>query len=172
MSNLVNFLTESQKFSFDVQSNDGFFIWARPAHTSLHIHISRLCSAVLTISHNRQLFLGETVEKRMIMELMLKTRHPCTGAEANLRDRVWGDIEKKSFIALPSKEGGHSQLLPSKLCVSAGSLVRNFIAMVQKWGLLIMIRVCAGLHFFNWASIGLLMSFVFLRSYQTVTFSL
>ena len=118
-------------------------------HLPLHIHISRLCSAVLTISHNGQLFLGETVEKRMIMELMLKTRPPCTGAEANLRDRVWGDIEKKSFIALPSK-GGHSQLLPSKLCVSTlGGFGESFIAMVQKWGLLIMIRVCAGLHFFQ-----------------------
>ena len=106
------------------------------------------------------------------MELMLKTRPPCTGAEANLRDRVWGDIEKKSFIALPSK-GGHSQLLPSKLCVSTlGGFGENFIAMVQKWGLLIMIRGCAGLHFFNQASIGLLMSSMVLRSYQTVTFSL
>ena len=33
-----------------------------------------------------------------------------------LRDRVLGEVEKNSFIALPGK-GGHSGLMPSKLCV-------------------------------------------------------
>ena len=40
----------------------------------------------------------------------------CTGAELNRRDRVLVEIEKNSSIALPGK-GGHSRLLPSKLCV-------------------------------------------------------
>ena len=34
---------------------------------------------------------------------------PCTGAESNLR--VWVEIGKNSFIALPDK-GGHSELVP------------------------------------------------------------
>ena len=36
--------------------------------------------------------------------------------ELNLGDRVLDEVEKKSFIALPGK-GGHSGLMPSRLCV-------------------------------------------------------
>ena len=39
------------------------------------------------------------------------------GTELNLGDRVLGEVEKNSFIALPG-EGGHSGLMPSKLCVA------------------------------------------------------
>ena len=53
-----------------------------------------------------------------------------TGAKWNLRDRVLGEVEKNSFIALPDK-GGHSGLVPSKLCVpTQESLMRSFIAIV------------------------------------------
>ena len=44
---------------------------------------------------------------------MLKAQPLCTGAESNLRDRVLGEVEKKSFIALPGK-GGHSRFVPLK----------------------------------------------------------
>ena len=58
----------------------------------------------------------------------------CTGAELNLRDRVWGEVEKNSFIAWLGK-GGQSGLVPQKLCVSTQrDLVRSFIAVVQGWG--------------------------------------
>ena len=36
----------------------------------------------------------------------------CTSAKSNLRDRVLGEVEKNSFIALPGK-GGPSGLMPS-----------------------------------------------------------
>ena len=36
-----------------------------------------------------------------------------TNAKSNLRDRVSGEVEKNSFIALPGR-GGRSGLLPSK----------------------------------------------------------
>ncbi|MES8734619.1 hypothetical protein U6U86_12335, partial [Cutibacterium acnes] len=49
---------------------------------------------------------------------MPKTQTVCTGAESNLRDRVLVKIEKNNFIALPGK-GGHSRLMPSKLCFPA-----------------------------------------------------
>ena len=39
-----------------------------------------------------------------------------TSARLNLRDRVLGELERNSFIALPGK-GGHSGLMPSELCV-------------------------------------------------------
>ena len=39
-----------------------------------------------------------------------------TGVELNLRDRVLGEVEKDSFIALPGK-GGHVGLMPWKPCV-------------------------------------------------------
>ena len=51
-------------------------------------------------------------------------------AESNLRDRVLGEVEKINFIALPVT-GGHSRLLPSKLCPNLEGLV-SFIEMVQR----------------------------------------
>ena len=42
-----------------------------------------------------------------------------TSTGLNLGDRVLGEVEKKSFIALPGK-GGHSGLMPSKLCTPGG----------------------------------------------------
>ena len=49
---------------------------------------------------------------------MLKTRPLCIGAESSLRDRVLGEVEKDSFIALPSK-GGDSGVMPSTASVPA-----------------------------------------------------
>ena len=65
--------------------------------------------------------------------MILKTWPLCTSVESNLRDRVLGEVEKNSFIALPGK-GGHSSYL-SKLCVPTWEdLVRSFIAVVQGQG--------------------------------------
>ena len=62
---------------------------------------------------------------------MPKTWPLCTSAESNLGDRVLGEVEKNSFIALPGK-GGHSRLRPQKLCaLTWEDLVKSFIAMVQ-----------------------------------------
>ena len=44
---------------------------------------------------------------------MPKTQPLCTGAKSSLGDRVLGEVEKNSFIALPGK-GGHSGPVPSK----------------------------------------------------------
>jgi len=56
------------------------------------------------------IFLGENTGvgchfsfSRLGEVVMLKTRPLCTGAESNLRDRVWCAMEKNSFIALPAK---------------------------------------------------------------------
>ena len=38
---------------------------------------------------------------------------PFTGAESSLRDKVLGEVEKGSFIALPGR-GGHSGVIHSK----------------------------------------------------------
>ena len=51
--------------------------------------------------------------------------------ELILRDRVLGEVEKNSFIALPGK-GGHSGLVPSKLCHDLEAVVKSFIGMVQR----------------------------------------
>ena len=43
-----------------------------------------------------------------------------TGVESNLGDRVWDELEKDSFIALPGK-AGHRRLLPRKtVCPNPG----------------------------------------------------
>ena len=44
-----------------------------------------------------------------------------TSDESNLRDRVLGEVEKKSFIALPGK-GGHNGLLPRKTVSQPGRI--------------------------------------------------
>ena len=49
----------------------------------------------------------------------------CTSAKSNLRDRVLGEVEKNSFIALPGK-GGHSGLIPWKLCPAPGNDSEEF----------------------------------------------
>ena len=73
--------------------------------------------------------------------MMPKSQPLCTSADLNLRDRVLGEVEKSSFIALPGK-GGHSGLMPLKT-VYPNCLVRSFIAIVQGW-VADKIRVCAG----------------------------
>lgn len=62
-----------------------------------------------------------------------KTLPLCTDTELNLGDRVWGEVDKKSCIALPNK-GGHSGLVSSKLCPALEGLVRGFLAVVQGAG--------------------------------------
>ena len=70
---------------------------------------------------------------------MPKAQPLCTGAELHLGDRVLGEVEKKSFIALPGK-GVHSGLRPqqdraSQNCVpTREDLMRSFIANVQGQG--------------------------------------
>ena len=61
-----------------------------------------------------------------------------------------GEVEKNSFIALPGK-GGHSRLMPSKLCVPTQGVGRveagfgeEFYSTGSRVGLLIRIRVRAG----------------------------
>ena len=48
---------------------------------------------------------------------MPKTQPLCADAKLNLRDRVLGEVAKKSFIVLPGK-GEHSRLMLLKNCVS------------------------------------------------------
>ena len=97
--------------------------------------------------------------------MMSKTRPLCTGATSNLGDRVLGEVEKKSFIALPGR-GGHSRLMPSKtVCPNPGGFGEEFYSNGSRVGLLIRIRVCAGPASFNLASGGPLMSFCDSRGY-------
>ena len=48
-----------------------------------------------------------------------------TGARLNLGDRVLGEVERNSFIALPGREG-HSGLMPSKLFPAGGGGSEEF----------------------------------------------
>ena len=41
---------------------------------------------------------------------------PWSDTELNIGDRVWGEVNKNGFIALPG-EGARSRLMPSELCV-------------------------------------------------------
>ena len=61
---------------------------------------------------------------------MLKTRPLCTSAKLNVGDSVLDEVEKNRFIALPGK-GGHSRLMPLKLCPNGEVFLRSFIAMIQ-----------------------------------------
>ena len=58
-----------------------------------------------------------------------------TGAKSNPRDRVLGEVEKDSFIALPGK-GGHNGLLFSKtMCPNPGGFEEGFYKNGSRWGL-------------------------------------
>ena len=52
---------------------------------------------------------------------MLKAWPPSTGAKLNLRDRLWGEAEKKNSTALPGK-GGHGGLMPLETVPRPGVL--------------------------------------------------
>ena len=92
---------------------------------------------------------------------MPKTQLLWTSAESILGDRFseTGEVEKKSFFALPSK-GGHSGLIPWKtVCPNLGGFGEEFSSYGSRSGLLIRMGCVQGLHSFNLASGGLLMSF-------------
>ena len=70
----------------------------------------------------------------------------CTSAKLNLGDRVWGEVEKNSFIALPGKRG-HSGLLPQKtMCPNPGGFEEEFYSSGSRVGLLIRLECVQGLH--------------------------
>ena len=82
-----------------------------------------------------------------------------TGTESNLRDRVLGEVEKNSFIALPGK-GGHSRLLPRKtVCPHLGGFDVEFYSSSSRVGLLIRSGCVQGLLSFTLISGNFLMSF-------------
>ena len=83
-----------------------------------------------------------------------------TSAESNLRDRVLGEVEKNSFIALPGK-GGHSRLLSSKtMCPHLGGLDEEFYSNSSRVEVLIRLGcvnyLCSPLI---WSQVGFLLNF-------------
>ena len=54
-----------------------------------------------------------------------------TGAESNLRDRVLGEVEKDSFIALPGKVGKPGSC-PQITCPNLGKIGRSFLVTFQR----------------------------------------
>ena len=90
---------------------------------------------------------------------MPKTQPLCPGAQLNLRDRVLGEVEKNSSIALPGK-GGHSWLLPLKtVCPNLGGFGEDFYSNSSGVSLPIRLGCVQDLHSFNLVSGHLLMSF-------------
>ena len=87
---------------------------------------------------------------------MLKTRPLCIGAESSLRDRVLGEVEKDSFIALPGK-GRHRRLLLSKtMCSNLGGFGKEFYSNHSRVELLIRLGCVQGLYYFNLVSDNLM----------------
>ena len=95
-----------------------------------------------------------------------KTQPLCTGAGPNLGDRVFSEVEKNIFIALPGK-GRHSQLLPSKnVCPSAGGFGEEFYSNTSRVGLLIKLGLVQDLHSINLASGAPLILLSFSRAFN------
>ena len=62
-----------------------------------------------------------------------------TGAESNLRDTVWSEVEKNNFRVLPGK-GGHSSFVPSKtVCLHPRGFGEEFYSHGSRRGFLIRI---------------------------------
>ena len=83
--------------------------------------------------------------------MMLKARLLCTGAVLNLGDRVLGEVEKNSFIALPGKRGTEGTC-PKKLCPNLGGFEEEFYSNGSRVGLLIRLGCVQGLHSSNLVS--------------------
>ena len=66
-----------------------------------------------------------------------KTQPLCTVAESNLRDRVLGEVEKKSFIALPGKRGTQKTPASNALCPNLERFGEEFYSNGSRVGLLI-----------------------------------
>ena len=90
---------------------------------------------------------------------MPKTRLLCTSAKSNLRDRVLGEVEKNSFIALPGKGGTQRAHAWKTACPNLGGFSEEFYSNGSRAGLLIRFECVQGLHSFNLVSGHLLMSF-------------
>ena len=72
-----------------------------------------------------------------LLELAKSPASLYTSAELNLRDRLLGEVEKNSFIALPGK-GGYRELLPSKtMCPNLGEFGEEFYSNSSRVGFLI-----------------------------------
>ena len=83
---------------------------------------------------------------------MLNTWPLCIGVESNLRDRVWGEVEKNSFIGLPGKER-HSRLLLSEImCSNLG----GFGVFYSNHSRVIRLGCVQGLYYFNLVSDNLM----------------
>ena len=54
---------------------------------------------------------------RLLVVVLLNAQPLYTGAKSSPGDRVLGEVEKDSFIALLGK-GGNSKLVPSKSCIA------------------------------------------------------
>ena len=92
-------------------------------------------------SHRRRLGTGVVLPTRGL-RVMLKTWSLRAGAKSNIWDRDLGEVEKNSFIALPSK-GGHSGLVPWKtVCPNLGGFGEEFYSNGSRAGLLTRLHVC------------------------------
>ena len=96
---------------------------------------------------------------------MPKAQPLYTGAKSNLRDRIWGEVQKNSFIALPGK-GGHSGLLPSQtMCSNPGEFGEEFYGKGSRVRVLIRFGCVQGLHSFNLVSGNILLFYFYKFTY-------
>ena len=85
---------------------------------------------------------------------MLKSQPLYTGAESNLRDRVLGEVKRKSFIALPGK-GEHSRLMPVKtVCPNLGGFDAGIYSNSSRAGSLTRLGCVQDVHSLNLSSGG------------------
>ena len=84
----------------------------------------------------------------------MKALSLCSGAKSNFRDRVLGEVEKNSFIALPGKGGHGSLLLGKTACLQPG----GYLTRSSRGGVANKIRVCGGPGL-RWSGLLILMSF-------------
>ena len=124
----------------------------RYVHAQLHQTLCNSMDYNLLGSYVHEIFLGNNTGvgcyfafSRLGEVVMLKTWPLCTGAESNLRDRVWCPMEKNSFIALASQRMTHSGLMHIKtVCPKPEGFGEEFYSSGSKAELLIRSRVCTG----------------------------
>lgn len=87
------------------------------------------------------------------VEVMLKTWPLCAGAKLNFGDRVLGEAEKSSFIAMPGK-GGYSWLLPLKIaCPNPGGFGEELYSNTSMVRMLIRLGSCRACSPLIWSQV-------------------
>ena len=123
-----------------------YWCWKHGLCAELNLQFSSVAQSCPTLCHPMDCSMPGFPVHHQLLELAqthvhrvgdaIQPSHPLNLQERNLGDWVLGQVEKNSFIALPSKGGYSRPLLSNTVCPNPGGFGEGFIAPILM-GLLI-----------------------------------